>query len=390
MAIVADTEKFVTDLLTEKLSEDHRYHDLPHTLAVRDACIQIGNQMDLSKNELEILELASLLHDVGYAFTYQGHEAESLHTARNFLHSHGYPEHKLAKVLACIDVTYLSKEPSNTLEEVIKDADLSNLGRENYLELLANLRHEWAVFRHETYDDQEWIALNRKFLKDHQYYTSAARELFGDQKKANQKLLKKMEKKEEISEKKDKKDKKDLSTISGSRSAQMMFKTALRNHLDLSNLADNKANIMLSVNALIITIAMPLAASYVTQYRYLLIPMITLLGTCLASMIFATLATRPIKMTGYTSEGTIRQRESNLFFFGNFFEMTYDEYKKGMQLVVADEENLENAIMRDLYFLGRSLGRKYQQLRTCYTIFMFGVVITVMIFGILYSMSLQE
>ncbi|MDV7394754.1 DUF5706 domain-containing protein, partial [Arthrospira platensis SPKY1] len=130
----------------------------------------------------------------------------------------------------------------------------------------------------------------------------------------------------------------------------MMFKTALRNHLDLSNLADNKANIMLSVNALIITIAMPLAVSFIKSNLFLLIPLGCLLATCLLSMIFATLATRPIPMTGYTAKEQIDEGRSNLFFFGNFYSMKYDEYQEGMKAVIADESNLEGSIMRDLFF----------------------------------------
>ena len=97
-----------------------------------------------------------------------------------------------------------------------------------------------------------------------------------------------------------------------------MFKTALRNHMDLSNLADNKANIMLSVNALIVTIAIPMGAGYVNDDSHLMIPVIILLLTCLSSMIFATLATRPIPMTGHTSQEAIQEGRANLFFFGNF------------------------------------------------------------------------
>ena len=165
----------------------------------------------------------------------------------------------------------------------------------------------------------------------------------------------------------------------------MMFKTASRNHLDLSSLADNKANIMISVNAAIVTFALPVAWSYISTYEYLLFPSITLLITCLASMVFATLATRPIKMIGFTDEEKIKSGQSNLFFFGNFFNMSFDEYHLGMQQTIEQEDRLEGAIMRDLYFLGRSLGRKYNQLRICYNIFMIGVILTVIVFMIAFN-----
>ena len=165
----------------------------------------------------------------------------------------------------------------------------------------------------------------------------------------------------------------------------MMFKTSLRNHLDLSSLADNKANIMLSVNALIITIIVPMAAGQINDSPYLLTPILILLITCLISMIFATLATRPIKMKGETTMQTIDQGKSNLFFFGNFYKMQFNQYKAGILKVLEKEEDLDDSIMRDLFFLGKSLGTKYAQLRICYTIFMSGVSLAVLAFIIAYA-----
>lgn len=391
--IVAAAEHYVRRLLEEKLTEDHRYHSLQHTFKVRDAARELANSMGLTEEEQELLDLAALFHDTGFTESYEGHEAVSRQIARAFLEKFDYPEDKIEQVLLLIDATYPPKYPGSKLEAVIKDADLSNLGREDYFESLEDLRYEWAVFLNHTYDDGEWYELNFKFVKDHEYFTPAAIELYGAQWELNRQRLKKLRHKEQKPEKKDKKkvekesSKPGVGPISASKSAQMMFKTALRNHLDLSNLADNKANIMLSVNALIITIVMPLAASYVRSNLFLLIPMGTLLATCLTSMIFATLATRPIKMMGYTSRENIAGGRSNLFFFGNFYRMTFAEYQEGMQQVVADDTNLEGSIMRDLYYLGHSLGRKYGQLRICYTIFMWGVIATVVVFGISYSLN---
>ena len=391
--IVAAAERYVTALLKEKLTEDHRYHSLQHTFKVRDAALALGKSMGLNEEGLELLGLAALFHDTGFTETYEGHEAISGQIAQAFLESHGYPEEKINQVCLLIDATYPAKYPASTLEQVIKDADLSNLGSESYFDTLQDLRYEWAVFLNQAYDEKEWYKLNFKFVKEHEYFTSAARELYGFQSEVNRQKLKALrksytepKKKKTDKKKKVEKEPSKFGHIAGSKSAQMMFKTALRNHLDLSNLADNKANIMLSVNALIITIVMPLAASYVKSNLYLLVPMATLLATCLLSMIFATLATRPIKMMGYTSRDLIESGKSNLFFFGNFYKMTFTEYQDGMQEVVSNDENLEGAIMRDLYYLGHSLGRKYYQLRICYTIFMWGVIATVVVFGISYSL----
>ena len=164
-----------------------------------------------------------------------------------------------------------------------------------------------------------------------------------------------------------------------------MFKTALRNHIDLSAIADNKANIMLSVNALIITFALPLLGKEIAANRVLLFPTILLLSVCVVSMIFATLATRPIPMKGYSSMESILAKKSNLFFFGNYYRMSFEEYEQGMNATVADDTILDTTIMRDLFFLGRTLGFKYAHLRKCYTIFMYGIIVTVIAFVIVFS-----
>lgn len=379
-----EARPYVMNLLQGQLTDDHRYHDLGHTERVCKAVIQLGQAHELTAEELEILELAGLFHDTGFTQTYEGHEAISRQLAAEFLAQHNYPAAKTEQVLQLIDVTFPPKEPNNLLEEIMCDADLSNLASPYYFEYLEGLRHEWRVFLNQIYKEEEWYALNYKFVKKHEFYTDAARIAFAQQWNANRKALK--QKRNSL---RDQQSDKAVSYISGNKSAQTMFKTSLRNHLDLSALADNKANIMLSVNALIITIVMPLAASYVKDNIYSLIPMAMLLTTCLTSMIFATLATRPIRMHGLTNEATIKTGKSNLFFFGNFYRMTYETYEKGMIEVVSDDTKLDSSIMRDLYFLGSSLGRKYRQLRICYTIFMWGVIITVITFGLLYSWNIS-
>jgi predicted metal-dependent HD superfamily phosphohydrolase len=382
--ISAAAEQHIISLLREKLSEDHRYHSLEHTLGVRDEALKLGQAENLSPAELEMLELASLFHDAGFTEVYEGHEAMSRQLAEKFLKRHHYPEDKLHTVLSLIDATYPPKQPTTPLEQIIKDADLSHLASEDYLEGLKKLRYEWAVFLNQSHSDEEWFKLNYKFVKKHRFFTATARERYLPQWQSNLKEIKELRDSFTPPEA-NKKPKPGSGHITGSKSAQMMFKTALRNHLDLSNLADNKANIMLSVNALIITIAMPLAVSFIKSNLFLLIPLGCLLATCLLSMIFATLATRPIPMTGYTAKEQIDEGRSNLFFFGNFYSMKYDEYQEGMKAVIADESNLEGSIMRDLFFLGRSLGNKYRRLRICYNIFMYGIILTVAVFGITYA-----
>ncbi len=380
-SIVGSAEEYVMDLLKKGLSKDHIFHNLQHALAVRSAALDIGHKLAFTEEEMEVLELAALFHDTGFVEAYEGHENVSKKLALEFLEGKKYDPEKTIQVLDCITATLPSKQPENKLEEVIQDADLMGLGTENYPVTLAALRHEWQVFLNKSFTDVEWFEMNDQFLGAHEYHTQVAKDLYDEKKSQNQKFLKKTAKKERKG--KGKNEAANNGKIIGSKSAQMMFKTSLRNHIDLSNLADNKANIMLSVNALIVTVAVPMAASYISDDLILGIPVGSLLITCLVSMIYATLATRPIKMNGFTPMENIKKGTSNLFFFGNFYKMSFSQYQEGMDYIISDEENLDNSIQRDLFFLGKSLGRKYAQLRICYNVFMVGVVISVILFVII-------
>ena len=383
MDFVQQTEKFVRQLFEQKLSPSLQYHDLRHTISVVDAATQLGELKELTPEEREDLQIAAWLHDTGFVEIYAGHEDVSKRIATEFLNGIDFPAERLARVLDCIEVTKLGNTPDTDLTRVMKDADFNNLGQKGYTTTVENLRHEREVYFREQPTDLEWYQTNADFISAHTYYTDEAETVFGERKKKNLKKVKKAIK-QMIKEA----GKAPLEvSINSNKSAQMMFKTALRNHIDLTNIADNKSNIMLSINALIITISMPLLASNVAENRYLVIPASILLITCVLSIIFATLATRPIKTSGLTNIKMIPQGNSNLFFFGNYYRMTIDEYRAGVQAVISDQQILDNSIVSDLFYLGKSLGAKFNRLRICYAIFMVGITLTVVSFAAAYILT---
>lgn len=375
--IVKNAESYVIDLLKSGLKPEHGYHDLQHTLSVRDASQELGNRYRLSDDELELLALAGLFHDTGFTKTYVGHEEASKEIATAFLQKEQYEQEKIEQVNRLIEVTKVGVEPELLLEKIIKDADFNTNGS-TYEEKSAALRKEWEVFCNQQMTDDEWTENGLNFWESHRFYTGEAQALYGDAKRKTLKTLRKAVEKIKPTE-----DMLDFA-ISKSKSAQMMFKTTLRNQIDLTNIADNKANIMLSINSLLITIGIPMLASNLKEHPSLVYPAAVLLLTCILSIVFATLATRPVKMLGHTDLDTIDLGNSNLFFFGNFFKMNREDYMKGLMRVMQNEEIIDKSIVNDLYFLGRALGNKYYRLRITYQIFMTGMVLTVLTFGMLY------
>ena len=388
--IITRAEDFVRYIFEQKIpSNIYVYHNWVHTCQVRDEVLVLARQAGVTNGDLEILNLATLFHDSGFAEAYVGHEDYSIRLARNFLTKENYPAEKIHVIEGLINATRVDVKPKTNLEKLLKDADTSSVGKSHFHIYTNSLRKELNALQNADLSKKDWAKANLKFLAEHEFYSDIAREKYDVVKEENKKLLEAelqlLETGFDVKSGRFRKKDGEWNTITNNRAAQTQFRTALRNHIDLSSIADNKANIMLSVNALIITFALPLLGKEIAANKVLLFPTMLLLSVCVVSMIFATLATRPIPMKGYSNMDSILAKKSNLFFFGNYYRMNYDEYEKGMYATIADDDILSTTIMRDLFFLGRTLGFKYAHLRKCYTIFMYGIITTVISFVIVFA-----
>lgn len=389
--IIQLTEEYALKIFEHDLPPNLHYHDLNHTMSVRKTALILGAHYEIGEANMEAMEIAALLHDTGYVKAYTGHEKVSAELAVAFLNKHNYPQDRIAVVVELIDATKLVYEPKNLLQKIIKDSDLNNLGQKKYMKTIANLRHEMKIFLGQEYKDAAFMKMNLGFMDGHSYFTEKASEIFDGKKAKNRKKVEKALK-TILAEKKAKKEKKNgritlTDSINSNKSAQMMFKTSLRNHIDLTSIADNKANIMLTINAGIITVSLSLLAPVISGNPKMVYPISILLTTCVATIIYATLTTRPIKTKGMTAVKSIEGGPTNLFFYGNFYKMGFKDYKAGIKLVLDDENKLDDSIISDLFYLGKALGNKFNQLRTCYLIFMVGMTLTVIAFAILFILQ---
>ena len=155
--------------------------------------------------------------------------------------------------------------------------------------------------------------------------------------------------------------------------------TAANDHR-LSDMADNKAQILITVNSIIISAIVSLVLKNLKENQFLMLPSYILLFVSLVTMILAIMATRPSIPKGKFSKKDLSDRKVNLLFFGNYYRMNLDDYKDGMKTVVADPGFLFDSLIMDVHAQGRVLGRKYLLLRSAYNIFMIGLVISIITF----------
>ena len=164
------------------------------------------------------------------------------------------------------------------------------------------------------------------------------------------------------------------------RGVETMFRVTSKNHLDLSALADNKANILISVNVILISIVVSGLVTKLDNNQQFIIPVITILTVAMITIIFATISTIPNVTNFQMTRDDIDARKGNLLFFGNFSKLELEDYEYGINILMNDKKYLYNSMAKDIYFLGKVLDRKYKYLRMAYRIFMFGLIISTISF----------
>lgn len=390
VSITHKAEEYVLRFLKSNLSPAFTYHTFGHASDVVAAAREIGEGTGLTAQEIEIVELAAWFHDVGYAKSKDDHEEHGWQIAKEFLEKENYPAEKQEQIRKCILATRLNHNAENTLECVIADADLSHLGANNHATKSELLRQELKAACNINFSDIKWLEQDIAFLLKHTYCTVYAQKKYHNQKvenllamqkrlaKLQEKKAKKKAEKESDLLKREVLDLKNAKYRSSDRGVQTMFRVTLRNHIQLSAIADNKANIMLSINAIIISIIVSgVGPKILTKYSHLMIPMLMMILTSIITILLAVKSTRPKITSGKFTEEDITSKRANLLFFGNFHNMPLPDFERGFQAMINDKDFLYDSLTRDFYYLGQVLGKKYSYLSKCYTVFAIGYVVSI-------------
>lgn len=386
-------EKFVLELFKSKLPNTFLYHNFKHTQRVVKNTKELIDNSEIDVKQEQALVLAAWLHDTGYIKTYNGHEEESETIAREFLEENDAAKDLINEVSRIILATNPQREPKDLSEGIIKDADTAHLARDYFEEVSELLRQELKLQNIRNFTVREWIQQNIElFTKKHQFYSDYAVENWQEEKHNNLLSLLKKEKKSKKKLEKEKvkaRLKARYKEQSPDRGIQTLFRVTMRNHLKLSDIADAKANILLSVNAIIISLALANLIPDLTApaNKELMIPTLILIVFSVASIIGSILATRPNVSNGEFTREQVKNKDVNVLFFGNFHRMPYEQFEWAMNEIIEDQSFVYESLMKDLYNLGVVLDRKYRILRVTYTIFMVGMILSVLSFVVTFYLA---
>jgi len=381
MNILDKAKNYVESLFKDKLSSVYFYHNFIHTSFAVQKAEEIIKHSAISEKEREKIVLALWFHDVGFTdCNAEGHEERGAVIMQEFLKNENYPEDYIQEVTALILSTQKYHQPENLKEMIMKDADFSHFSSPFYNDTAEALRKEWELTGGPCFSTEDWNVMNLDFLKNkHTYFTDYAKVSWEPLKQKN---IKKIEKKLEKEEGK-KKEKPEKKEEKSDRSVDTLFRVTLNNHTRLSDIADSKANILLSVNAIIISVCLSVLVPKLDTPKntHLIIPTFLLLISSVLTIIFAILSTKPnVTKTRFTPQD-VSDRKVNLLFFGNFEQMLFDDFQTSMRDLIKDREYIYDMMVKDLYFLGKVLDRKYKLLSTTYKIFMAGIIISVLSFA---------
>ncbi|MXV50624.1 HD domain-containing protein [Pedobacter sp. HMF7647] len=385
--IVNQAKEYITSYFHSHKQREFIYHNIDHTHRVIEFAEKIGRHYQLNETDFFILQIAAIFHDSGYFTNSKDHEREGARLAEQYLQPRGIDESVITAVKKTIMATVMPQKPEILIEQILCDADLYHLGTTDFPDLNKLMRKEYEQIHGEKISKDDWRQKTIGLFNSHHYQTAYAKQLLDAGKDENLKDLiqKQKENDKPTNEKAEFPDlNSDLKHGADrpSRGIETMFRISSGNHQRLSDMADNKAHIMITVNAIILSAVISILLRKLDSYYYLAYPTYLILMISLGAMIFAVLATRPSIPSGTFTQKDIEEKKVNLLFFGNFYRMNLDEYAAGMEKVMNDREFLYGTLIKDLYFQGITLGKKYRLLRISYNIFMYGLIVSIFAFVI--------
>lgn len=357
-----------------------RFHNNIHIKEVVEAVNKMANYYNLNEQDRAVVILSAYFHDIGYCDSdKEGHEERGADIAEAFLKEKNMDAQLISAIRGCILATKMPQTPKNLLEEIVCDADLFHFGSD-WFDVRNKLMRQEAGACGYGLNKEDWRRNTIKLMEEHHYHTEYGRNLLDQKKQQNIESLKKKEDVEGFNEldgnDQEKKSKRP------DRGIETMFRITSTNNQRLSDMADNKSNILITVNSIILSVVIALLLRKLDNNTQLVFPTAILLLTSLATMVIAILATRPSVPNGRYTNKELNSKKVNLLFFGNFYKMNLDSYSSGMKLMMEERDYLYSTLIKDVYSQGVVLGRKFKLLRLAYNIFMYGLVVSVFAFVI--------
>lgn len=377
---------FVSNYYKTENVEQLTYHNYYYTLKVLKRANKLFESEDLSALDASVINFALLFSNTGFLKNYKNPYYTSQVIVDEFFKSTTIELYLKNDVKECIKILE-TKKPKNKIQEIVLDIYFSDYGIKKYTKYNSLLRKEIAAMTGSKMSASQWLSHEIEAMMSHSFYSDYAKSQWQGRKQKNLSRLLRQQNSLKNTKSKEKMKayyKAKYKSEDPDRSIQTLYRVALRNHIKLSDIADTKANILLSVNAIIISLVLANLLSKLDNptNRYMILPTIVFVIFSIISMIMSIKATQPNITRGEFTEKDLKNKDVNLAFFGNFYKMEFERYQTAVSNLIKNKADVYYTLTKDLYFLGSVLDTKYRLLRNTYYVFMAGTIVSVIAFTI--------
>ena len=387
-SITAQTHAFILQRFNQLNDARLVYHNYSLATEIVENAKQILANTKTNASQQENVLHAAWFYCSGYFLEPSAPHKNSVKQAEQFMRGHHLSDTRIQIISEAIDQVHAGRNITSLTGKILSDAVNATLYSTAFAERDPLHHLEWELLHGERFAKEKWASLQLQALLKVKFYTHYAK--LKNERVLAQNILQHKDLIERLNSKQRGEEEEEgplrlyqnLEKKMPARAVQTYFRANYRNHINLSAIADNKANIMISVNTILISVLITfLSYRNIGQTQpMILMPVIIFLVTGLASLIFAVLSARP-KVTNLAERTTdLEVIKKNVIFFGNFSNLSVEQYEEAMDAVYRDSELMYGNMTRDLYYLGKALDKKYRFLSISYNIFMVGFIFTVTTF----------
>jgi hypothetical protein len=381
--------EYVRTRFNEELDPIFLFHNYAYSEEIVDKATELAELAGLDDETTQRLQLAGLFYPLGYTGGHEGWAERSAEALRSYAHRERL---EVGDAPAWINSAPAATPQSDFPTRLLHDAAWSWLGRKRYDRRSDLLQLERDALDGKEGDPVEFGHDMQDFLLRFNYLTDEGKREFDKRRRKN------VSKQQSSNYKIQQKEVKAKTGKNFGRGIDTMYRTAFRNHINLSRIADDKANMMISINTIILSILIAVSGAGVSFFEELffsspefLAPIIILLISSLTAVVFAVFSARP-KVTEYRIKKTslLESKEASLLYFGNFLKIEKSDFIRYLSKMKMNQDSLYDDLARDLYDLGQVLHRKYLLLTISYNTFIGGLALAVIIFLSVYVWNLMS
>lgn len=174
MINLEEVKNFILTKQENEFPDGLYYHNVRHVVDVYNSVIKHIEAVGLDEADALLLKTAALFHDSGFIVQAKGHEEVSCSFARQYLPGFGYSEDQIKAICGMIMATKIPQSPQNHFEEIIADADLDYLGRDDFFEISGDLFRELKESG-AIESEEQWDVIQVDFFTSHHYFTEEAK-----------------------------------------------------------------------------------------------------------------------------------------------------------------------------------------------------------------------